>query len=189
MGLTRMTFSADLHTSGEIRNAAADIPENSSSGQPEIPPEMAAMQAQVGRMMGDMWLQMIFWFPEFPEEALSPGDEFEEKKRLKMGGGAQGFGSQTLVKTVYILEEVSKGLAYFSVKQRSVTKTSAAMGTTAETKSAGKGDAIFDLKEGMWLEFTTKSRHNVSMGNIPGAEAAPGSNTVLSINKITLEKQ
>jgi len=189
MGLTRMTFNADLHTSGEIRNAAADIPENSSSGQSEIPPEMAAMQAQMGRMIGDAWLQTIFWFPEFPEETLSPGDEFEEKKHLKMGSAAQGFGTQIMSKTVYVLEEVSESLAYFSIKQRSVSKTSGAVGTAADTKSAGKGEAIFDLREGMWLEFTTKSRHNVSMGNIPGAGTAPGNNTVLAVNKITMEKQ
>ena len=189
MGLTRMAFHADLHSSGEIRNAVADTPKGSPAGQPEIPPEMAAMQAQMAGMMGDMYLQMVFWFPEFPEEPLSVGDEFEEKKRLKMGSAARGFGSQTLIKTAYVLEEVSKGLAYFSVRQRAVSKTSAAMGTTAKTKTAGKGDAIFDLKEGMWLEFTTKSRHNVSMGTFPGAGTAQGNNTVLSITKITVEKQ
>ena len=105
------------------------------------------------------------------------------------GSAAQGFGAQIMSKTVYVLEEVSEGLAYFSIKQRSVSKTSGAMGTAADTKSAGKGEAIFDLKEGMWLEFTTKSRHNVSMGNIPGAGTAPGNNTVLAVNKITMEKQ
>jgi hypothetical protein len=69
---------------------------------------------------------------------------------------------------VFTLEEVSQGLAFFSVKERSVTRTGGSMGASSETKMAGKGEAIFDLKQGMWLELTEKFRAKVQLGSIPG---------------------
>jgi hypothetical protein len=42
------------------------------------------------------------------------------------------------------------------------------MGGSSETKIAGKGNAIFDLQQGIWLELTEKSRAKVHLGGIPG---------------------
>ena len=42
------------------------------------------------------------------------------------------------------------------------------MGGSSETKIAGKGNAIFDLEQGMWLELTEKSRAKVTLGRVPG---------------------
>ena len=42
------------------------------------------------------------------------------------------------------------------------------MAGKTETKSVGKGEAIFDVNAGMWLELTEKSRVKISMGSIPG---------------------
>ncbi|MBW1851701.1 MAG: M48 family metalloprotease [Deltaproteobacteria bacterium] len=110
------------------------------------------------------------------------------EQALAMGAFAQQMQAmQTVSKQVFTLEDVSKGLAYFSVRERSLTKSTAPGGGKTDTKTAGKGEAIFDLREGMWVEMTTKSRIKVKLGNIPGMGA--GNSEMLNIHKITMEKE
>ncbi len=165
MDMSRMSFKADMHKSGELRHVQY-------SGSPfvqqsaNIPPEMQAMMDQQENMIGNMYKNAVFWFPELPEEKLQVGDEFDVKRAIGTGGGAMQ--TKTLIKQVFTLEDVSKGLAYFSVKQKSLTKTKSQIAGKSETKMLGKGEAIFDLNSGMWLEVTEKSRAKISLSGIAG---------------------
>jgi hypothetical protein len=162
MQFEKMTFTADVHRSGEIRNIK-------TSGNPfpemdEISPEMQAMYQQSVAMVADAWKHTVFWFPEVPEEKLEIGDEFEVERDMGMGSSASMMQTRSLSRQVYTLEDVSEGLAYFSVKERSVTKSETPMGGSSETKIAGKGEVVFDLGLGMWLDLTEKSKARVDIG-------------------------
>ena len=183
--LGKLTFTADMHTTGEIRNkrvtgsAAPPMPDTEG-----MPPEMKAMMVQSYQSIGEMWKEAVFWFPEFPEEKLDIGDEFEMTQKMGSGGGAMGL--ESVIKQVFTLEDVSDGLAYFDVRQRAVTKTGG-MGAKTDTKTAGKGETIFDLKEGMWVEVVTRSQSVVNMGAVPGM--AGGTQKMQHMTKIAIERR
>ena len=172
---SKLVYTADMHTSGELRNIR-----HSGSAMPPIPEEqLAAMPPQYAEMMkqsGDMVakaMQMgVFWFPELPEEKLTIGDTFEEVQKSDLGSSPM-MQSQTVVKTEYTLEDVSQGLAYFSVRQRALSKTSG-MGGSVDSKTAGKADAIFDLEQGMWVEMTMKSKSSSSYAGMGGMSGDMG---------------
>jgi hypothetical protein len=89
------------------------------------------------------------------------------------------------VKTEYSLEDISQGLAYFSVRQRSQTKASG-MGSGSNTRTAGKADAIFDLEQGMWVEMTTKTQVSSSMA---GAAGGMGNMGGLQVSRFRMRLQ
>ena len=93
-----------------------------------------------------------------------------------------------VIRQEFTLDEVSEGLAYMSVRERAMTRASGPMGAKTETKTAGKGEAIFDQRQGMWLELTTKSRTRMQMGAMPGMPES-GQHQSLHINRVTMEKQ
>ena len=189
MDLSKMKFSADMHRSGEIRNikhSGSPLPPMDTGGG-ELSPEMAAMYEQSAKMMADAWKNAVFWFPELPEDALTLGDEFDVVRKMGMGNSTAGMQMESVSKQIFSLEDVSAGLAYFSVKERSLTKTGGAMGSKTETKTAGKGEAIFDLEQGMWLELTEKSRIRMQFGNTAGMGG--GIPDALNINKYTMERR
>lgn len=167
---TKLTFTADMHRSGELRNIA-----HSGSAMPPIPKEqLQAMPPQYAKMMeqsretvAKAMEQAVFWFPELPEGRLSIGDSFDTVQRSDLGSNAM-MKAQAVVKTEYTLEDISQGLAYFAVRQRAQSKTSSSMGGSSDTKTAGKADAIFDLEQGMWAEMTTKSRSTSSFAGMGG---------------------
>ena len=136
-------------------------------------------------MIADAWKNAVFWFPELPEEGLGPGDEFDITRKMGMGGSGMGMQSQTISKQVFTLEKVANGLAYFTVKDRSITRTKGMAGGKADTKTVGKGETVFDLGIGMWTDLTVKSRSKVNMSSIPGMSNM--SQEVLSINKYEME--
>ena len=170
MDLSKLRFTADVHSSGEIRNiqysgnVMPDLGDNSA----QMTPQMKEMIAQSYKMIPEAFKNAVFWFPEVPEDKLEIGDEFEVQRKMGMGGSGSAMQMETVSKQVFTLEDVSQGLAYFSVKQRSVTKTGGTMGASSKTKMAGKGEAIFDLKQGMWIELTEKSRAKVQIGGVAG---------------------
>lgn len=187
MDLSKITFTADMHTSGEIRNVQYSgnaMPPMDTQG---MPPEMAAMMAQSSNMMAEAWKNSVFWFPELPEQSLEPGDEFEAERKIDTGGAQMGMQSQTVLKQVYTLEDVNSGLAYFSVSDRSVSTAKGVAGGKAKTKTAGKGDSVFDLNAGMWTDLTVKSKSRVNLSGMPGM--GDMSQDVLSINKFVMEKR
>lgn len=188
-GLTRILYKANMHSSGEIRNihyeGGPTLP--SGTNTENLTPEMKAMMQQSATLLADIWKGAIFWFPELPEVSLEPGDEFDVTKKIGVGGTGAGMQTETLTKQVFTLEDVSKGLAYFSVKERSITKTKGMVGGTADTKGVGKSEAVFDLNEGMWMECVTKGRHKVQLG--AGSAGGQSNSEVLSITKYEIEKQ
>ena len=186
-GLTRVTYKADMHSSGEMRNIhheGASFP--SDTNTEDMTPEMKAMLQQSATLIADMWKDAVFWFPELPEDTLELGDEFDVTKKMGVGGTGAGMQTETITKKVYTLEDMSTGLAYFSVTVRSITKMKGAMGGTSDIKSRGKSEAVFDLKEGMWVDFVTKDRSAVKLGGSPMGQ---GTSEVLSINKYEIEQQ
>ncbi len=185
MDLSRMTFTADMHASGEIRHIrVTGSPAPPMTGSEGMTPQMKAMMAQSYRYMADAWKSAVFWFPEFPEEKLDIGDEFEVTR--KSGGNAGTMNMSVQTRQVYTLEDVSDGLAYFSVTERAMVNTKGLGGKT-RTKSAGKGENIFDLREGMWVEMTVKRKSTVNMSGMPGM--GEGSHDMTHITKYTMERR
>jgi hypothetical protein len=167
MDLSGITFYADMHRSGELRNIRHEgsaLP----PGAEDMPAQMKAMMAESSKMIADAWKSAVFWFPELPEEDLSPGDEFEVNRKIGMGSAAMGMQSQTVSKQVFTLEEISAGLAYFTVRERSVTRTKGVAGGQADTKTASRGETVFDMKTGMWVDMVAKSKSNVGMTGMTG---------------------
>ena len=187
IGLDRVTFKADMHSSGEMRNIhyEGSVSMPGATDTESVPPEMAAKMQESANAMAEGWKHVVFWFPELPEDKLEPGDEFEVTKKVGTGSAGAGMRSETLTKEVYTLEDVSGGLAHFSVKKRSITKTEGVMGGKSDTKSLGKGKAVFDLKEGMWVEFATKHRFEVKFGG--GSSMGQSTSELSSV--IQIEKQ
>ncbi|MGD8520372.1 MAG: hypothetical protein PVF56_04435 [Desulfobacterales bacterium] len=170
MDLSELRFTADVHSSGEIRNIqySGNVMPDLGDNSDQMTPQMKEMIAQSYKMIPEAYKNSVFWFPEVPEDKLEIGDEFEVQRKTGMGGSNSAMQMETVSKQVFTLEDVSQDLAYFSVKQRSVTKTGGSMGTSSKTKIAGKGEAIFDLKQGMWLELTEKSRAKVQISGLAG---------------------
>ena len=170
MDLSKLRFTADVHSSGEIRkiqysgNVMPDLGENSD----QLTPQMKAMMEQSFKMIPEAYKHSIFWFPEVPEDKLQIGDEFDVQRKMAMGGSGSAMQMESVSRQVFTLEEVSQDLAYFSVKQRSVSKAGGSTAGSSKTKIAGKGEAVFDLKKGMWLELTEKSRAKVKIGGLTG---------------------
>ena len=170
MDLSKLRFTADVHSSGEIRNIqySGNVMPDLGDNSDQMTPQMKAMLEQSYKMIPEAYKNSVFWFPEVPEDKLEIGDEFEVQRKMGMGGSGSAMQMESVSKQVFTLEDVSQGLAYFSVKQRSVTKTGGSMGASSKTKMAGKGEAVFDLKQGMWLELTEKSRAKVQISGLAG---------------------
>jgi hypothetical protein len=157
--LAGMQFTAEVHKSGLVRNYKV------SGGNP-----------QLAKMIGPAMKPTIFFFPAFPDEALVPGDEFDTLIRYEMPGMMGMGGMKSVIKLTYTLEDISDGLATFSIKQRMEMK-----GAGMDMKSGGKSEAVFDLSQGMWIEHETVTKSTSEQGVGAGA-------TTLSRNKVTLEK-
>lgn len=170
MDLSKLRFTADVHSSGEIRNIqySGNVMPDLGDNSDQMTPQMKEMLAQSYKMIPEAYKNSVFWFPEVPEDKLEIGDEFEVQRKMGMGGSGSAMQMETVSKQVFTLEDVSQDLAYFSVKQRSITKTGGSAGASSKTKITGKGEAVFDLKQGMWLELTEKSRAKVQIGGIAG---------------------
>ncbi len=154
-----MQFSAQVHKSGIVKNYKF------SGGDP-----------QMAKMIGPAMKPAIFFFPEFPDEALEPGDEFDSVIRFEMPGMMGAGGMKSVIKMTYTLEDVSGGMATFSIRQRMKMK-----GSGMDIKSGGKSEAVFDLSQGMWVEHEKVTKSTTG----PGL----GGGTTLTRSKVTLEKK
>jgi len=175
MDYSKLTYSADMHSSGELRHVAytgSALPPMPAEQLAQMPAEYRAMMQQSSDMVAKAMQQGVFWFPELPEEKLSIGDVFESVQKSELGSSGM-MQTQTVVKSEYTLEDISAGLAYFSVRQRAQSKSSG-MGGSSDTRMASKAEAIFDLKQGMWGEMTTKSRIDSSFGGVGGMAGDTG---------------
>jgi hypothetical protein len=186
MDLSGITFHADMHESGELRNIRHEgsaLP----PGAADMPPQMKEMMAQSSNMVADAWKTAVFWFPELPEGPLSPGDEFDVIRKTGMGSAAMGMQSTTVSKQVFALDDIRAGLAYFTVRERSVTQTTGVAGGRADTKTASKGETVFDLKTGMWTDLVVKSRSNVGMTGMAGM--GDTSQDVVNVSKYEMVRE
>ncbi len=188
LDMSKITYSAAFHQSGEIRGikySGSCMPDLGANAA-DIPEETLKMMEQSYKMIPEAMKNMVFWFPEFPEIKLGIGDEFDFKQRMGTGTTGDPMQTQSAMKQTFVLEDVSKGLAYFTVKDRSVSKIST-MGNKCKVKSAGKGDALFDMKQGMWVEWTEKSLTKIGMGKSAGSKTR--NNTLKNITKFEMELQ
>ncbi len=188
MGIYQVTYSADMHSSGELRNikyTGAKLSPEMEEQIKSLPPETAALVRQSANFMAEQWKESVFWFPEFTEARLGIGDEFEFTKKSLSGNPGSPMQNQFLTKQVFTLDSVLNGLADFSVEERSLLKSSGAMGSQAGIKSLGKSKAVFDLKTGIWIKLVSKYRSQVTFSGGPGstAGAEPGNQDVFSIIK------
>jgi hypothetical protein len=164
MALYDLTFHADVHPSGDTRAVRVEGLDQPAAADPTLDPMAQANLRQGRQMMADSYKDAVFWFPELPEEKLSPGDDFEFKRRSKMGNQMMAITSQS--RQEFTLDEVNQGLAYFELREKTASQNKT-MGADVKTKSAGKGESIFDLKSGMWIELVIKRK--MSVGNLPMA--------------------
>ena len=120
----------------------------------------------------------LAWLPPLPEKALKVGESFTNDYKVK-GEMMSMKGSDE-----YFLDEISQGMAYFTIESKMVTITHmpkmSGMGNMppgmAPPQSPdwtmahkGEGTAIFDLKEGIFIEREIKYSYgqkgqNKSMG-------------------------
>lgn len=160
MAQYELTFTADMHTSGDTRNIRV-LGVDTPSKDPSLSPQEQMIVARTKKMIANAHKPSVFWFPELPEETLQPGDEFEDRRTIKDKNEYQT--TKTAMRDVFTLEDVSQGLAFFSTKSRMSSKMTT-MGGKADVGSSGKGDSIFDLKAGMWSELVTKSKMTYAGG-------------------------
>jgi len=164
---TKLTYTADMHSSGELRHithTGSAMPKLPKEQLAAMPPQYADLMAGQDDMMAKAMQKGVLWFPELPEDKLKVGDSFDVAEKSDLGTNAMAQ-FQTVIKTEYTLEDVNQGLAYFSVRQHSQTKVSG-MGSSSDTLTAGKADAVFDLEQGMWVEMTTKMQISSSSGGV-----------------------
>ena len=162
LGLYDLVFTADMHSSGEFRNirvTGTDTPFPDAS----LDPGAQTAYIQGKQMIAQAHQPAVFWFPELPEDALEPGDEFEYEQNSKMGGAMMAGTTQN--RQAFVLDEVVEGLAYFQVEERTVSRVKS-VGGDVKTKSAGKGETIFDLETGMWTDIVMKRRMKIGGGTM-----------------------
>jgi hypothetical protein len=97
--------------------------------------------------------------------------------RYEMPGMMGMGGMKSAIKLTYTLEDISDGLATFSIKQRMKMK-----GSGMDMKAGGKSEAVFDIGQGMWVEHEAVTKTVVEQGLGAGT-------TVLNRRKVTLEKK
>lgn len=193
MDQSKLIFTADMHKSGEIRHksvAGLEQMLTQMTGGQGVPPQMRAMFQQSIQQMATSLQSLVFWFPEFPARKLQPGDDFERKQKIGSGGASSNMRMRTLARQVFTLEEISNGLAYFSVKQTSKSNMRNQLTGPSKIKTAGKGDAVFDIRLGMWEELTQKDRINMnSAAPAMGMNMGQSNNKLLSITQITMRQK
>jgi len=117
------------------------------------------------------------WMPPLPKKALKVGDSFVHDYTTQSGMVTMKGEDE------YILDEISGNLAYFTVETQSVMVydysklyqqqegmpqgMGQAMGNMTLAHK-GEGSAIFDLKEGMFIEREMKTAYTTKKSETPG---------------------
>ena len=157
-----LIFSADMHTSGDTRNIQVQGVDKVNN-DPSILPEQKKVIVEEKKSLAQSLPPHVFWFPELPEDPLEPGDEFETERTDNHKDPDMSWQSET--RTVYTLIDVSKGLAYFETKERHSAKY-LIHGYKTDYRSSSKGEIIFDLKKGMWIESKSKTSSRDTAGGM-----------------------
>ncbi len=118
------------------------------------------------------------WMPRLPKKALKEGDSFIHDYTMQSGM------ITTKGEDEYILDEISGGVAYFTVESQSVVVTDYSklykqeegmpqgMGQMMGSMTMayqGEGSAAFDLKEGIFIEREMKISYTTKKSKTPGA--------------------
>ena len=79
MDLSKLRFTADIHSSGEIRNIqyTGNVMPDMGEGADQMSPQMRKMMENSYKMIPEAYKNAVFWFPEVPEDNLEIGDEFD----------------------------------------------------------------------------------------------------------------
>lgn len=110
----------------------------------------------------------LSWLPSFPQQALKVGDGFLHEYTVK--------GQMATVKSEedYTLDEIDGNLAYFTIETRQITildysamqpqgmpqGMGAGMMSNMTLLYKGEGTAIFDIKEGIFIEREMKTAYS-----------------------------
>ncbi len=181
------TIMQDPDTTDEVKRMMMQAIEQSQQRQQiftdmkRIAPDRASMMKKSGELVAKGWFPGVFWFPELPDGRLEIGDEFEVER--KSGLNDSMIQSQTISREVFTLEDISSGLAYFSVRDRTVLKAKS-MGGSTDAKIGGKGEAVFDLGLGTWTKIMRKSRSLSQISGLPGGDT--GTSEIFIHNKMEM---
>lgn len=181
LGRYDLIFSADMHTSGNIRNIQVQGVDKVSN-DPSFPSQHKNVFVQNKKEEAQRLQPEVFWFPKLPEEPLEPGDQFEEKHTH--GIKDSNMTEQSKTRTVFTLYDVSNGLASFETKTRHTSKVKTP-GGNMDYGSSGKGELIFDLQKGMWIKFVKKWKTKYP-GRMVGQDGKDWE--MFSLKKITMEQ-
>jgi hypothetical protein len=135
----------------------------------------------------EQWQDLVFWFPVFPVSGLKPGDSFEITQKRFIAIPDSQWNTRGLSKQILTLESVSNGQARFSVQDRSRFETNTGFGSNAGTRSLTRTQAVFDLRQGMWVEWTSQYRAQELVN--PGASGSAIMREILNITKYEIKKQ
>lgn len=187
--LSKIEYVADMHRSGKINNVkySGNVFPPLDDNIKKQAPKRAAKYKQSSQMIAEIWKDMVFWFPELPENALKPGDEFEFTKEMDIGNEANGINMQGITKQVFTLKEVKDGLAFFMVKGHTTSMTTKAKLGKSGATTEGEGEAVFSLREGMWSDVTLKSQVQAHISRMHNK--GERSEDLYQMSKIHMEKQ
>ncbi|RPI79920.1 MAG: hypothetical protein EHM45_01000 [Desulfobacteraceae bacterium] len=189
VNLYQTLFQADMHVSGDLRNVAYQM--GTSSLHPpafsRTAPGLSTQETGPFYDFMEQWQEMVFWFPVFPNTELKPGHSFEITQKRFMTDSDNQWQTRGLVKQILTLESVQNGLAVFSVQDRSAGITDAGFGSNTGTRSLTKAQAVFDLRQGMWVEWTSKYRGQERIN--PGKSGSAVVREIMNITKYEIRKQ
>ncbi|MGA1842537.1 MAG: hypothetical protein ACMUIU_18135 [bacterium] len=187
--LSKIEYVADMHRSGKIKNAkfSGNVLPHLDDKIKKYSPEKVDRYEQSSQIIAEAWKNTVFWFPDLPEDAMKPGDKFEVTKKMDMGKEAIGMNMQAVFKQVFTLKDVRDGLAFFIVKGYTTTNSTDEKLGESRTVTEGDGEAVFNIREGMWTDFTIKNQSKVHFSNV--RHKSEKFQDVYQISRIHMEKQ
>ena len=188
INLYQTLFQADMHLNGDLRNVAYQMG-NSPLHPPAFgrsSPGLSAQETGPFHDFMEQWQDMVFWFPVFPNAELKPGDSFEITQKRFMTDSNNQWQTRGLAKQILTLESVVNGLATFSIQDRSMAMTNTGFRSNTGTRSLTKTQAVFDLRQGMWIEWTNKYRGQELVN--PGKSGSAVIREIMNITKYEIKK-
>lgn len=138
---------------------------------------------QLLRSVASAWLESVYWLPRLPEQPLELGSSFTLDESEPVEDLEPGIEMRMKATRSYTLEEVSHGLAHFSIRVRSRVDAATSRGSLQSARS-GQGEAVFDLARGMWRSQTLRDEHRARYHDAPGL--GDGESTAHSVTEIEM---
>lgn len=187
-GVSPLDFSPIVfRTSIDARGHQIEPRFDVAAAQPPPVPGVEPDPLEYQRMLEQVastWRFAVFWFPELPERALSPGDSFDvvEERDDEVAPGVTMRVRRT---RTYKLTSVADGVARFGVVETSHVDAANAKSGIASDERA-EGEALFDLTLGMWTRHQLASSQHASFS---GAEPRTESGELSGRSVTTIEMQ